>query len=270
MSLQSVINELSEKVPQAENTYIGEDGLKYCAKHNWPVQVKITLFGTEKIQNCVCKYCREEEEEKKRKDKVEQIRKEVFAGRDMKGWTFEKDDRENEKISDALIKYCDNFAEFKAAAKGVLLYGPVGTGKTFLAACVANRLIEKGYSVHIEKLTDIVERMQEGYGKTKTVLDELTKYDLLIIDDLGTERDTAFMNEKIFSVIDARYNVGLPFIITTNLTGEQMQTPKSLEFERVIDRIFERCIFIKFEGDSRRRKTLIKEQGRYKKMLGLD
>lgn len=269
MNLKGYIEDLSRRVPEAQNTYVGENGLKYCAEHQKPVQVEVTLFGKTTIQNCVCSECMRLKREQEQKEKIEQKRRRVFAGTNMASWTFENDDRENAKISDALIKYAENFKEFRAEGKGILMYGGVGTGKTYLAVCIANRLLEKGYSVHVEKMTDIVDRMQKEFGKSDEIIDELARYDLLVIDDLGTERETSYMNEKIFNVFDTRYKAGRPFIVTTNLTGEEMKNPKSLEYERIYDRIFERCIFVKFEGGSRRRKTLIEEQNKYKKLLGL-
>ena len=269
MNLKKFIDDTNARVPESENTYIGENRLKYCAKHNMPVQTIIKVFGEEKTVNCVCSVCQEEERERERRQKAELERSRVFAGTDLKNCTFENDDNENEKISNALKKYADNFKQFKAEAKGVLLYGGVGTGKTFLAACVANRLIEKGYRVKITAISTLVNEMQESFGNVQRVLDDLVKNEFVFLDDLGAERDTSYMNEQVYNIVNALYLAGVPFFVTTNLTGEQMKKPKSLEYERVFDRIFERCIFIEFKGNSRRRKKLVEEQKKYKDMLGL-
>lgn len=87
-------------------------------------------------------------------------------------------------------------------------------------------------------------------------LDSLESYDLLIIDDFGTERDTEYMNEIVFQVIDARYRSGLPMILTSNITAEELGRPDDIKNQRIYSRILDRCIPIEFTGKDRRRDNL--------------
>lgn len=80
----------------------------------------------------------------------------------------------------------------------------------------------------------------------------LNVYELLIIDDLGVERNSEYALENIFSVIDWRYRSGKPLIITTNLPLAQLKQEIKIEKKRIYDRILERCIPVKIDGVSRR------------------
>ena len=187
----------------------------------------------------------------------------------MANWTFENDDRQNAKLSEAMLKYAENFAEFKKESKGLLLYGGVGTGKTYFAACIANKLIDKGYSVLMTNFARLTNQIQGMYEGKQEFIDSLNKYSLLIIDDLGAERKSEFMQEMVFNIIDSRYRSGLPLIITTNLTTDEIKQPKETSFARIYDRVLERCFPIEVSGHSRRRKNVKDSYFDIKEKLGL-
>ena len=94
-------------------------------------------------------------------------------------------------------------------------------------------------------------------------------FELLVIDDLGTESNSAYRQEIVFNIIDSRYRAGLPLIVTTNLTAGDFKQPKSIEFDRIADRLMERCTFIEMSGASRRREMFKHSQIEGKKRLGL-
>jgi DNA replication protein DnaC len=100
-------------------------------------------------------------------------------------------------------------------------------------------------------------------------IDSLNRYTLLIIDDLGAERKSEFMQETVFNIVDARYRSGLPFIITTNLTAEELKKPQDVSYSRIYDRILERCFPIEVSGASRRRQNLKDNYKNVKEKLGL-
>jgi DNA replication protein DnaC len=237
--------------------YIGENGLLYCSECNEPVQAKLVnpLTNEEMVVNLMCK-CKEAElEAHKKKEEAEELerrRKVCFNHSNMASWNFANDDRSNAKISDAMQKYVDNFQDFKKQGKGLLLWGTVGTGKTYYACCIANALLEAGYQVYCTSLRDLVNNLQNTWEKNEYI-EALNKYSLLVLDDLGAERSTDFMIEQIFSIIDSRYRSGLPFIVTTNLTMKQMINEEDIGYRRIYDRIIERCHPVEINGVSRRR-----------------
>lgn len=101
-------------------------------------------------------------------------------------------------------------------------------------------------------------------------LDSLNAYVLIVLDDLGAERSTEYMNEIVYNIIDARYRANLPMIITSNLSGEDLKHPKDIAEQRVFNRVLERCFPLEVNGPDRRRKTIIREYDGMKKMLGLE
>lgn len=279
INLENIVNSAMDAAEKAnrvvEGDYIGENGLWYCGKCHTPKQVKIELLGEIKTPFCMCdceQKKKEAEEAEKRKikeeERIKELRKTAFYEKPMQQWNFANDDLANEKITKAMQRYVDNFAELRKAGKGLLLYGSTGTGKTYAACEVANALIDKGYSVKVTNFARVLNMLQGTFEKQE-YLDELNRYSLLVIDDLGIERDTAFAKEQVYNVIDARYRSGKPMIITTNLSMDKIKSPDDIENRRIYDRIIERCFPIEISGVSRRRKAVSRDYEDMKNLLGL-
>ena len=269
MDFEPIIDMLSARVPHSEHEYVDEEGLRRCTVCLARVEKRINLLGKEKVVRCIC-YCKKEElESDRRKREADARRNRCFDTSNMHAWTFEKDDRSNEKISDAMLRYAEKFDEFKAHGKGLLLFGNVGTGKTYYAACIANHLIDRGLRVKMTNFARMTNHLQGMWEGKNEYIDELCAYPLIIIDDLGAERKSEFMQEMIFNIIDSRYRTGLPFIITTNLTKEQLTKPDDISYARIYDRILERCFPVKVEGESRRIRELKDSHADIKQALGL-
>ena len=279
MSIVNAFNQMVENsaktITKNDSDYTGENGLLYCGKCNTPKQTKITVLGKEYYPYCICK-CEEErlnkeEAERKQRDlaeKVKDLRKTGFPDKEMLQWTFANDDMENEQITKAMKRYVENFPELKKQGKGLLLYGNVGRGKTYAACEVANALIDKGYSVLVTNFARIVNTLQGTFEKQEYI-DSLNDFSLLVIDDLSAERDTTFMKEQIFQVVDARYRANLPMIITTNLSLDEIKKTDDLEHSRIYDRIIEKCFPIEVKGQNRRYKAVSESYGDMKELLGL-
>jgi DNA replication protein DnaC len=187
----------------------------------------------------------------------------------MADWTFENSDNANEKIMTAMRNYAANFEEFYKQGKGLLLYGPVGTGKTFAAACIANALIDKGYPTLLTSFSRIADTVW-GMGDGKQdYYDSFNRFPLLILDDLAAERKTEYMQEIVFKVVDSRSRAGLPTIITTNLTAEQIKNPADLAYQRTFSRLLEMCLPVKVEGKDRRAEKLKADYKPMADLLGL-
>lgn len=276
MSIQKAIermaDSLSNTVPVPEREYIGEDGLHHCCKCNDVTEKEIDLFGVKKKVRCICTCRRNELEERIRKEKEEERERKrniCFSERNMKNWTFENDNRMNERISDAMKRYADHFQEFRSDGRGLLLHGSVGTGKTFFAACIANELINNDYSVIMTNFARLTNEIQSKFSDRQAYIDDLNRYSLLIIDDLGMERTSEYMQEIVYSVIDARYRSGLPMIITTNLSMDTLKKPSGIGYSRIYDRILEKCFPIEISGNSMRKQKLKESFFDTKEKLGL-
>ena len=272
-AINNVIESINQRVPKPENEYIGEDGLLHCSKchHKTETIIKHPFTGEERKVRCVCK-CRTEMDEFKDRQKQEELERKkriCFAESNMFNWTFENDDGKNEKISNAMKNYVKNFTDFKKDGKGLLLYGTVGTGKTYFAACIANALIDEGYSVLMTNFARLTNSIQGTFDGKNEFIDSLQRYTLLIIDDLGAERKSEFMQEQVFQIIDARYRSSLPMIITSNLTAEEIKKPQEVGYSRIYDRILERCFPVAVTGESRRRQEVKNSYFDIKEKLGL-
>ena len=276
MDMTSFIGGLEKRAAEAikadQGDYIGYGGLLYCHKCNTPKQCRISFLDMERTPPCLCKCAKEqiekEEAERRRIEferKIREYRRIGFPESEMANWTFENADGSNEKIMTAMQRYVENFQEFREKGRGLLLFGTVGTGKTYAAACVANALIDKGYPCMVTRFADIAKGIFDG----KFTCHDFNKYSLLVLDDLAAERKTEYMQEIVYNVIDSRYRAGLPLIVTTNLTSEELKHPTDISYQRTFSRLLEMCLPVKVEGKDKRLEKLKAEAQPMKDLLGL-
>lgn len=275
MNLAKIYDDTAEKMAKGLNAaaddYTGPDGLLYCGKCHTAKQCRVKHPFKDQIdtqaQLCKC------EIEARRKvyyaHENEAKRRECFEDQKMMQYTFAADDGSNDKVLQALKSYVDNFDTFRQKEKGLLLYGPVGTGKTFAAACVANALIDNGVAARMTDFRWLENTLWGMSGGRQDFIDSFNRYPLLIFDDLATERKTEYMKQIVFDFIDNRYKSGLPMIITTNLSLEELKNPEGVAEARCYDRILERCFPLEVAGASRRRKKIIADYNETKELLGL-
>lgn len=272
-AIDKVIENISNSVPTPDSEYIGEDGLLHCSicKQKTETKIKYPFGDEERVVRCRCgcKTDSDRLEERMAQEEVERRRRVCFSETNMSTWNFANDDGKNAKLSEAMKNYVKNFTDFRKDGKGLLLYGTVGTGKTYYAACIANALIDAGYKVLMTNFARLTNQIQGMYEGKQRYIDSLNDYPLLIIDDLGAERQSEFMQEMVFNIIDSRYRSGLPFIITTNLTAEEIKKPQNVSYSRIYDRIIERCFPVEVSGTSRRRQNVKDTFFDVKEKLGL-
>ncbi len=228
------------------------------------------VFGMDRHPRmCKCMRTKQEEETKARADRelaeiISRNRSICFSDKKMYDWNFNHDDKENLTMIHAKM-YVKNFEEMEEKNIGYLFWGGVGTGKTFMAACIANALLDKSYTVKMTNFATIINDLFSSEDKS-AYIDALVKYDLLIIDDLGAERNTEYAVENVFNVIDRRYRTGKPLIITTNLYLKMITGEQSVDKRRIYDRILELCTPVCVDGASKREKTSKEKMNQLKEM----
>ena len=168
-----------------------------------------------------------------------------FRDANFSGYKVREENQEAYKLA---LNYVKKFREMKEKNQGLLLYGPVGTGKSFTAACIANALMEQNITVIMTSFVKILQDI--GTGDEASYIQILNSASLLIIDDLGAERNTDYALENVYNVIDSRIRTDKPMILTTNLELSEMLQTTDIRYRRVYDRIFETCYPVEMPGKS--------------------
>ena len=255
--------------------YIVNDGLIYCSKCHTPRQKRIEVSGKTIEPRCMCAcqtedYDRREQERKHREflDIVAKNRSIGLPDSSLRKHTFENDLGYNPKQMRMAKRYVLHWEELRKNATGLLLWGDVGTGKSFIAGCIANALLDKGVPVIMTNFARLLNKLTDMYaGDRNAYIDSFKRYPLMIIDDLGVERNSEFAREQVFSVIDSRYRSELPMIVTTNLTLEELQHPEDLSRSRIYDRILERCLPIRVNDQNIRELNQVATFAQAKQLL---
>lgn len=249
----------NEEIKAADDYTDDDTGLLMCGQCHTKKQKKISFLGEERIVGCLCR-CAVEKLEKEReeyrvKEELLNIQKMKSAGlqdRTFYNYTFDRCDASQENAVYAK-RYVEHFSEMVQTGQGLLFWGNVGTGKTFLAGCVANALLEQKIPVLMTSFPQILNALGGLYSSERNeYLASLNRYTLLVIDDMGIERESQYTIETIYTVIDERYKSGKPFIITTNIQLDALKNPQDVEHARIYDRIMERCMPVFFGGKNYR------------------
>lgn len=255
------IGKTAEKAnPIKDGDYISSDGLIYCGVCNTPKQCYSTLpsvlGGGNGIFPCPCDCVRvadEAEQEAIKAARQEISRREAFSDSEAVHSTFAADDTPESQLSKICRAYARKFSPDES--KWLLLYGGCGVGKSYMAACIVNEVINAGYTARFTSISQIERFLWDAESKA-AVYRRLNLYDLLVIDDLSAERSTPYMEEIIFNVIDERLSSGKPAIITTNLSADDFKNPKELAQQRIFSRLYEKSIPIRVDGADRRLKKM--------------
>lgn len=248
--------------------YISDNDI-YCKKCN----SRRTCFGLYRKVRCICKCQKEalekEQEEVKRKERlkrVEKLREASLLGERYKNATFDNTDVYNVDyglIFNRCKKYCEVADQVLNRGIGIYLFGSKGVGKSHITACMANKLLENYYSVLFTNFSEISKFIRSTFdkkGKTELeFMDRLASIDFLFIDDFGTELLTKneqdlWLQEKVFDIVNKRYNNNKPIIFTSNYSLSQMINSRGLA-DKTADRIMEMCETMKLEGESYRKKV---------------
>ena len=163
--------------------------------------------------------------------------------------------------------YVTQWRDFERENIGLLLWGKVGTGKSFFAGCIANALMEQGTAVCMTNFSRIVNDLNGRGNNRNDVIDRLCSYPLLIIDDFGIERETDYTLEQIYNIVDSRYRNQRPLIVTTNLALGELKDPQDVAHARIYDRLLEMCVPICFTGENFRRQAAAQKMAKMQVLM---
>lgn len=263
VNLPNTINLLETLNPEEE--YIKED-IIYCKNCDTPRM----CMGFNRMVRCICR-CqaeardreREIEKQQEKQRRIDKIKQTSLLGDKYKDVSFSNTDTSNDdfyKIYIRCKRYCEVAPKVLEKGIGIYLFGTKGTGKSRLTACMANELMNNYYTVLYTNFSEISKYIRGTFNKTNETeydfLERLTNIDFLFIDDFGTELVTKndqdlWLQEKVFEVVNKRYNNNKPIIFTSNYSLRELIEDRGVA-DKTIDRINEMCEVMKLEGTSYR------------------
>ena len=152
-------------------------------------------------------------------------------------------------IMERNFRTCKNYAlHFSKESGNLLFVGGTGLGKTFLSACIARAVADRGYSVAYETASRLFTKLEQARfnstEETRREAEKLMECDLLIIDDLGTELPGQFVTAALYSLINDRILAGKPMVISTNLNVDEAARRYSPQIASRLHGNFNRLTFV--------------------------
>lgn len=177
---------------------------------------------------CLTELCRQEQ---KRELTFLNVGKESFEQFRLEYYPDRIDPRQGVNIRAVMEKtfqICRRYAmEFTERSENLLFSGGTGLGKTFLSACIARAVADRGYSVCYETASHLFTKLERakfnGDEEARKDSEKYTACDLLIVDDLGTEMGGQFTTSALYSLINDRILSGKATIISTNMNSEDLE-----------------------------------------------
>ena len=259
--------------PEAPGDYRGEDGRLYCGECRTPKEWR----GPDgKVYPCSCKCSKERLDLEESKRQMEErfyltCARPAFKelhDRDVAACRFERHDGTNPNALHIAMTFVDHWDDVLERGGGLLLWGDIGTGKTFLAGCIANALISRKVPTLFTSATRVLNAVSGMERNKNEIFDSLREFDLLVLDDFGAERQSPFALEQITRLIDDRAKGKKPLILSTNLTISTLKNPENLELARIYDRVMAMCVPVQMTGKSHRAKQAEKHMEWLKGILG--
>ena len=218
------------------------DGLIHCKKCHGSRQTVVPRFGGSGyfMPRCLCPCQQKAQEERKameeQRERMERIKRRKAQGlqdRYLYDYTFANDNGQN-PVMEKAHAYVEHWKEAYRDNTGLLLFGDVGTGKSFFAGCIANALLDRDVPVLMTNFPSILNRLTGVFAEDRVAfISSLDDYSLLIIDDLGTELTNQFTASQLFSLLNERQLGKKSTLISTNFSLAELR-------DRYSDRIFSR------------------------------
>ena len=255
-----------------------QDGILICGKCNAPKQAWVRWLPDEngnqqsRLVPVMCK-CELDEDAREQADmrrnrfemRLRDARSDI--GATMTSGAFSGDDGSNAPVRTLCERYVDRFDEMRNDNMGILLYGSNGTGKSFFASCIVNALAERSVVTAFVTSAALVGVLSDQRERDAAI-DAISGIGLLCIDDLGSERESSYASELLYTAIDARYRAKKPTIVTTNFDLAKMATTDNVWQKRIFERVTEMCpITVRMDGESKRKAIADERRNKAREIL---
>jgi DNA replication protein DnaC len=242
---------------------------KECKKCGAIAKPKKNLIG-KWLSFDLCEKCsdkKKQEEEKhylkklrknRRQSKIERYFEQSNLGKRFKQRTFEnfKVDNDNRNAYRKSREFALHFEDRLENGRGIIFFGDNGTGKTHLAAAILQDAIQQEHTGVFVSVPDLIAKIRKSWNSEDNesdLIDTLIKADVVVMDDLGAENTKAWIVERLFVIINARYERMLPVIFTSNCNFQEL---KQKVGGRIESRIYEMCEGISLTGEDFRKNWL--------------
>ncbi len=164
-----------------------------------------------------------------------------FIDKELDTFKYQKGDRARAQIVQAARAYARSFK--KGEAQGLLLRGGPGSGKTHVAVGILKEVLRAGFSAHYTNFNDLLSRLRDTYNRDSPesegeLLAEMEESDLLVLDDVGAEAATSWVRDRLYLIVNRRYEAAKALLITTNCDEEQLRAHVG---DRTASRLYEMC-----------------------------
>lgn len=264
--------------PELEPTFSTENGDEFCTWCQSPITVHtIQLLGTERTFRGKCKcdeaarywhevalqdpYSYESFQNMQRQHRIQRLWEDSRLPARWKNRTFEAFEitDKNRDSYQLALEYATNFNP--QLGEGLLLVGTVGTGKTHLAAAIAMNLLDREHSVVFGTVTSLLGQIRSAFDSDRIsereVMDKLCRCQLLIIDDLGKEKTTDWVEQTLYEIINTRYEDNKSLVITTNMNLDEIRNKYQNNGDAIVDRILETCEGVEMKWPSWRKRAVM-------------
>lgn len=185
--------------------------------------------------------------------KAQRLRESSNLGKRFLGRTFASfDAKRNKEAFDKASRYANSDNLFGNPSNSLLFVGGTGTGKTHLAAAIANLLVERGIQTRFGTFQSHLDEIKKEFDQSgqKHYLDDIKGTPMLIVDDLGKEMKTDWTQSILYDIVNYRYEHILPMVITTNLSADDIANHVG---GAVWSRLQEMCDSVVMQGEDYRR-----------------
>ena len=250
--------------PAPDDYYV--NGLLYCGNCRTPKQAMIRqprLPGYPQDENgfkampvtCKCRQEQIEEEKRREHDFKVKIYRERVLGKVRARQTFENSENAEKFAYNVALGYARQFNR-KQTTDGLLFCGMSGCGKTYLCNAILNYVADHDCSIYSTTISNFERRLWNA--DKSELFKRIEQVDLLLLDDLFSERSSDYMKQITFDILDTRVSAMKPILVTTNKTFDELMSGGTLEEKRILSRVRGLCAIVGMTGKDRRTERLIK------------